>query len=100
MWYLDYISHATSNVKRVLEETDGEYTVIVTADHGGHDRSHGTDMDEDMTIPMFFVGKEFEMGKELTNVSILDLAPTIANIMNITKAKEWEGKSLVSDERE
>ena len=51
-----------------------------------------------MTIPMFFVGKEFEKGKELENVSILDLAPTIANIMNVAKAKEWEGKSLVSDE--
>ena len=41
-----------------------------------------------MTIPMFFVGKRFEAGKELGNVSILDLAPTIANIMNVTKAKE------------
>ena len=91
--YLDYISCALNNVKRVIEETNGEYTVIVTADHGGHDRCHGTDMAEDMTIPMFFVGNQFNKAKALENVSILDLAPTIAEIMNVPAAREWEGKS-------
>ncbi|MBR6790171.1 MAG: alkaline phosphatase family protein [Oscillospiraceae bacterium] len=93
--YLDYISHAIGNVKRVLEKFGDEYTVIVTADHGGHDRAHGTDMPEDMTIPMFFVGEDFEAGKELTGVSLLDLAPTIAAVMGVAKAPEWEGKNLV-----
>ena len=93
--YLDYIWHAINNVKRVIEETNGEYTVIVTADHGGHGRSHGSEMDEDMTIPMIFYGKDFEAGKELFDVSILDIAPTIAKIMGVTPAVEWEGKSLV-----
>ena len=93
--YLDYISHAISNAKRVIEEVGDEYTVIITADHGGHDRGHGTDMDEDMTIPMFFVGEEFEAGKELADVSILDLAPTIAKILDVPTAREWEGKSLL-----
>lgn len=93
--YLDYLSRAIDNVRRLLEETNGEYTVIVTADHGGHDRSHGTDMDEDMIIPMFFVGSEFEAAKELKDISILDLAPTIAAIMDISPAREWEGTSIV-----
>ncbi len=93
--YLDYISHAINNVKRVIEETNGEYTVIVTADHGGHERSHGSDMDEDMIIPMLFVGKEFEPGKELSNISILDLAPTIAEIIGVEKSREWEGTSIL-----
>jgi len=48
--YLGYISTAINNVKRVIEATKGERTVIVTADHGGHDRCHGTEMNEDMTI--------------------------------------------------
>lgn len=95
--YLDYISCAIDNVKRVIEATSGEYTVIVTADHGGHERSHGTDMDEDMTIPMMFFGPDFEEGKELTGVSILDIAPTIADIIGAQKSPEWEGKSLISD---
>ena len=93
--YLDYISHAIDNVKRVIEAAGNEYTVIVTADHGGHDRAHGSEMAEDMTIPMFFVGSPFEAGKAIENVSILDLAPTIAKIMGVYPADEWEGKSLV-----
>ena len=93
--YLKCIHDAINNVKRVIEETNGEYTVIVTADHGGHDRAHGSDMDEDMTIPMIFYGKEFKAGECLSGVSILDLAPTIAKIMGVPKAPEWEGKELV-----
>ena len=93
--YLFYISHALDNVKRVIEEAGDEYTVIVTADHGGHDRIHGTDLAEDMTIPMFFHGLEFTPGREFENVSILDIAPTIADILGIEKPREWEGKSLV-----
>lgn len=92
--YLDYISHAISNVKRVAEIAGDEYTIIVTADHGGHDRAHGSEMPEDMTIPMFFMGNAFEAGKELTDVSILDIAPTIVDVMGVQSAREWEGKSL------
>lgn len=93
--YLDILSNAINNVKRVIEETKGEYTVIVTADHGGHDRCHGTEMSEDMTIPMMFYGPDFIPGKELSDVSILDIAPTIAQLMGAKPAPEWEGKSLV-----
>ena len=92
--YLDYIAAAVDNVRRVWEAAGDEYTVIVTADHGGHDRAHGTDMPEDMTIPMFFIGPDFEAGKAIADVSLLDLAPTIADVMGVLPAPEWEGKSL------
>ena len=92
--YLRRIRLAIDNVKNVIEHAGEEYTVIVTADHGGHDRTHGSEMPEDMTIPMLFVGKQFTPGKELKNVSILDLAPTIADIMDVPAAPEWEGHSL------
>ncbi|MBQ3590366.1 MAG: sulfatase-like hydrolase/transferase, partial [Clostridia bacterium] len=92
--YLGCISAAIDNVKRVYEAFGDEYTVIVTADHGGHERSHGSDMPEDVTSPMFFLGKRFAAGKALEGVSILDLTPTIADILNVNPAPEWEGKSL------
>lgn len=95
--YLGYISVALDNIKRVLEAAGDEYTVIVTADHGGHDQTHGTELPEDMTIPMVFIGPDFTPGEELTNVSILDLAPTIAAVLQIPKAREWEGKSLTKE---
>ena len=93
--YLSYVSAAIDNVKRVQEAAGDQYTIIVTADHGGHGRGHGSDAPEDMTIPMFFLGKEFEAGKAISNVSILDLAPTVAKIMGVPSAPEWEGKPLI-----
>lgn len=93
--YLRRVSLALDNVKRVWEECHDEYTIIVTADHGGHERSHGTEMPEDMIIPQIYIGPDFEPGKALPNVSILDTAPTIAKIMNVPVPREWEGKALV-----
>jgi predicted AlkP superfamily pyrophosphatase or phosphodiesterase len=93
--YLKCIHDAIDNVKTLIEQAGDEYTVIVTADHGGHDRAHGTDMPEDMTIPMFFYGPDFEAGKELHGVKLLDLAPTIAKLMNVNASPEWEGTPLI-----
>lgn len=93
--YLHRISLAIDNIKRVCEECGEDYTIIITADHGGHDRTHGTQSKEDMTIPVFFLGKDFTAGRKLENVSILDIAPTIADIIGIYPAANWEGKSLL-----
>lgn len=93
--YLSRISIALDNIRRVIEEFGDEYTVIVTTDHGGHDRTHGLDLPEDMTIPMFYFGKQFETGKRFFGGSILDIAPTIAKIMDVAPAEEWEGTSVI-----
>ena len=93
--YLRRISLAIDNVKRMIEGFGDEYNVIVMADHGGHERSHGTEMPEDMTVPFFFYGKEFEAGKELTNVSLLEIAPTIAKVMGIPTEPDWDGRSVI-----
>lgn len=93
--YLDCISYAFDCIKKVYEKYGDEYDILITADHGGHQRSHGTDSPEDTTIPMFFIGENFEKGKELHNVSIMDLAPTITKIMGTIADREWEGKSLI-----
>ena len=66
-----------------------------TADHGGHDRTHGTDSPENMTIPFIIKGKDFKAGEKLENVSIKDIAPTVAKLLDIVPDQAWEGKSLV-----
>ena len=47
-----------------------------------------------MTIPFFALGKDFEPGKVLENVSILDIAPTICKAFDLN-ADQMEGKSLL-----
>ena len=94
--YLRRISIAIDNVKRIIEKFGEEYSVIVMADHGGHDRSHGTELPEDMTIPLFFRGPDFEPGQIIPAASLLDIAPTIAEVMGIVPDREWEGRSLLN----
>ncbi|MBQ8915181.1 MAG: alkaline phosphatase family protein [Clostridia bacterium] len=93
--YLQYVSVAVDCVKRVIEKVGDEYTVIVTADHGGHLRGHGDDSDEDMTIPMLFYGRDFEGGRSLSGITLLDIAPTVATLLGIEAPREWEGKSII-----
>ena len=71
-----------------------EYTFILLADHGGHDRTHGTDMPEDMTIPLFISGKRFIAGAEVDGLSIKDIAPTVAALLEVPCAPEWEGTAV------
>jgi len=93
--YLRRISIALDNVKRVIDAYGEEYTVIIMADHGGHDRTHGSALPEDMTIPLFFCGPAFRGGRELTGLSLLDIAPTIASLMGISPDPDWEGHSVI-----
>ena len=93
--YMEAIHSSWDNIEKMITELGDEYTYIITADHGGHDRTHGSDMPEDMIIPVIIRGKDFEKGKELADVSILDLAPTVAKLLDTRPDPEWEGKSLI-----
>jgi len=93
--YLRRISIAIDNVKRMIDNFGEEYSIIIMADHGGHDRSHGSTKSEDMTIPLFFYGKKFTPGVIARELSLLDIAPTIAEVMGIKPEKEWEGNSII-----
>ena len=95
--YLGCVKNALDCVRRVRENIPAEYDIILLADHGGHDRGHGTDMPEDMTIPIILNGPSFAPGRTLKDVSIKDVAPTIAEMLNARPAREWEGRSLLSE---
>jgi len=92
--YMKAMSHCWKNIGRIVSELKDKYTIIITADHGGHDRTHGTDMPEDMVIPLFILGKDYEAGKEIHGANIKDIAPTVARLLGVESDKEWEGKAL------
>ena len=94
--YMYALENSWKNIARIIEAIPKEYAVIITADHGGHDHTHGTDSPEDMTIPLIFAGAEREQIGNLDNVSIIDIAPTIAVLAGMQADPEWEGKSLLT----
>ena len=94
--YLDRASNALNEALKLWEDFGDDYTFILTADHGGHGRDHGLDIPEDMTVPMFFIGPDFEKGKVLDGLSILDIAPTVCDLAGASRPREWEGKSVLA----
>ena len=93
--YNECIKNAWDNIEKVINTLGDDYTYIITADHGGHDKSHGSELPEDMTIPLFLLGKDFEPGKEIEKANIMDIAPTITKLLGVETHNEWEGKSLL-----
>lgn len=93
--YMQAIDNSWENIERIANVLPDDYTLIITADHGGHDRIHGTDIPEDMIIPLILKGKDFEAGKELHPANIKDIAPTVAKLLGVMPDEEWEGTSLL-----
>jgi len=90
--YLQQLERVDSLLSGFFESLPSEYSAIVHSDHGGHDRNHGTDSDEDMTIPWMAVGPNIKKGYTIqSQVSLLDTAPTIAKILELKPHHEWEG---------
>ena len=94
--YYYALNESLKLIERVIAALGDEFTVIITTDHGGHDNTHGSEMPEDMTIPVFIIGAEFEGGKVFESPSILDIAPTAIDILGVDAPEYWEGKSLLS----
>lgn len=93
--YMDAVYNSWDNIEKIISELGDEYTYIITADHGGHDRTHGSTMPEDMLIPVIIRGKDFEKGEIKKDVNIMDIAPTVAVLSGVSPDEEWEGKSLI-----
>lgn len=93
--YMEAIQSSWDNIEKLMSELGNEYTYIITADHGGHDRTHGSDMPEDMIIPIIINGKDFEKGETFESANIIDIAPTVTKLLGVAADEEWEGKSLI-----
>jgi len=65
--------------------------IIVTADHGGHDTTHGTTMLEDMTIPWIISGSGIQPMQLTTRVHTTDTAATAAFALGLPIPPEWDG---------
>ena len=92
--YLNSIRGSLALVQKVMAKVCDDTLVVLAADHGGHDRSHGTELPEDMTIPVFLYNRAFAP-RELAAANIIDLAPTIVAALGGSPDREWEGKSLL-----
>ncbi len=100
---LGYIDKEISSLLRTLRQsnTSDDTFVIVTADHGqqlmergGH--GHGNRLyDELVRVPLIIAGPGVEAQVISQQISLLDLAPTILDILKVEKPKAFLGNSLL-----
>lgn len=93
--YLDAVNASLDNVQRVVNLLPKDYKLILTADHGGHDRSHGTVSMEDMTVPIFLRHSTVTPGELRKDISLLDIAPTVTKWLDVNPDPDWEGQALL-----
>ena len=87
--YLRAIEHADACIAKLLPAI-AEATVIVTADHGGHDRTHGTDCDEDTLIPFAIAGPGIDAGTTIDDaIDLTQYAAIICQRMGIPPSDDW-----------
>lgn len=71
--------------------------VILTADHGGHDRTHGTDSPDDMNIPCVAWGKGVKRGDKITApVTTYDTSATALWLLGVPVPEHFDGKPVTS----
>lgn len=93
--YMKSVKESWDCIDRVLGNLPADCSVIITADHGGHGRSHGTEAHEDMTIPIMLLGDGIDPALPIENATILDIAPTVTHLLSVEPDSDWEGKSLL-----
>jgi len=65
--------------------------ILVTADHGGHERTHVGDRLYDLEIPWVAYGAGVAHTQIQNPVSIMDSAPSIAYALNLPAQADWDG---------
>lgn len=100
-FYMDALESADDALGVVLRALvdagiDGETAVIVTTDHGGHAKTHGTASREDMTIPWIAAGAGVKpVAKPLdAPIGTVDTAATAVALLGLAVPRDWEGKAV------
>lgn len=95
--YLRAIANADRCIASVCGALGAGWNIIVTSDHGGHGKSHGTTMPEDINTPIVLWGPAFKgTGRIERQAHITDIAPTILDLFGAPAPAEWIGTSLRS----
>ena len=94
--YHQAVLEADRAVAEIIDEANdrfggGNYTLIVTADHGGHGRDHGSSDPRDTTIPWIVWGKGVTPGTALPAIRTMDTAATALWILGVDTPANWIG---------
>jgi predicted HD phosphohydrolase len=82
----------------LVSATPADVAIVVTTDHGGIGRHHGAPVPDTMTT--FVVARSGRIAPASTweHASVLDVAPTVADLLDVEPDPSWVGVSLLGRE--
>jgi predicted AlkP superfamily pyrophosphatase or phosphodiesterase len=73
----------------------GNYSLLVTADHGGHAYGHGTSDPQDVMIPWIAWGRGVNTGLlEGETIHTFDTAATVLWLLGVEEPDQWDGSPI------
>lgn len=93
---LSVLYRADQAIEKLVAELEArglreETLFIVTADHGGHDTTHGSSLPEDMTIPWIASGAGIKPAELTSPIVTTDTAATAAFALGLYIPPVWDG---------
>jgi predicted AlkP superfamily pyrophosphatase or phosphodiesterase len=96
--YRAAVRRADVAVGRILRSARARYgddfVLLVTADHGGHARTHGSDDAVDKTIPWIAWGRGIVPGRITGPVTTYDTAATVLWLLGVPRPAAWDGRPV------
>jgi len=93
--YNDAVSRADGRVGELMAAANDDVAIVVTTDHGGNGVRHAELDNETMKTFVVARSRRIPPASCWTDASILDIAPTIAELLGLHAPPSWEGSSLV-----
>jgi arylsulfatase A-like enzyme len=62
--------------------------------YAAYGATHGTPNDVDARVPIIFYGAPFRAGRYGEFARVVDMAPTLAQVLRVTPAEKTDGRSL------
>ena len=97
--YVDAAGRADADLARLLDAVGDWASVLVTTDHGGLGTDHADQVPDVMeTFVVVRAPGRVAAGSGWAAASLLDVAPTVADLCGIAPDPSWEGSSLLGRE--
>lgn len=102
-WGSDAYLAAAARVDELLGELVGvagpETAIVVTTDHGGVGRTHADPVLDTLETFVVVRSQRVAPGSCWRAATILDIAPTVTDLLDIEPEPRWSGRSLIGHER-
>lgn len=99
--YMNVLKLLDSYVQSIYDACDkagilGSTLFVITSDHGGHDKTHGSPVMSDLETPFILIGKDIVPGEIEYPVLQYDVAAIIADYLHLTIPQAWRGRPIRS----